>query len=303
MKLIITIDTEPDCDTSWRRSSPLTFTSVTHGIPGMLRPLWDRFGINPIYFVSPEVVRDDESCRALKTEILKGAVIGAHLHSEYIEPQVMIQDPAGKISGEFPCFAHDTETEYAKIKNLTRLIQDRLDYRPVWYRAARYGADLDTIRSLSKLGYRFDSSVTPGIDWSSKGGPDHRRAPLQPYWIDKEDFYKGTTEEASTGIMEYPVTIYGKRFGTLGKFFPDNWLLYRWLRPTHMTVMEQKRIMKDMCGTYTDPVLIMLFHSMEIMIGKTPFVRNRIMQKRFLKNLEAVIKFSAAAVRNGDGPQ
>ncbi len=300
MRLFITIDTEPDCDTSWRRSSPLTFTSVTEGIPRLLRPLWDRYGIQPIYFVSPEVVRDDGCCSVLSSEVGKGAVIGAHLHSEYIEPHVTIRDPAGRVSGEFPCFAHPAEIEFEKIRNLTTMIQDRLGYRPVWYRAARYGADLDTIRALSRLGYRYDSSVTPGIDWSAIGGPDHRRAPLQPYWVSTEDMYGAATENAGTGIQEYPVTIYGKRLGPLGRFLPDTWLFYNWLRPTHMSVLEQKKIMRDMRRDFGDPVFVLLFHSMEIMVNKTPFVRNRLMQKRFLANLEAVIRY-AAALANGGG--
>lgn len=291
MMLYVTIDTEPDCDTLWRRSSPLTFTSVTEGIPGILRPLWDRYGIKPIYFVSPEVVRDDACCKVLTSEIKKGAVIGTHLHSEYIGPNVTIQDPAGVVSSEFPCYAHSTDIEYEKIKNLTNLIENRLGYRPVWYRAARYGADIDTIRILKELGYRYDSSVTPGIDWSGIGGPDHRNAPLQPYWISMDDLYLPAEREQSSGIMEYPVTIVGKRFGVIGRFLPDKWLFYNWLRPTHMSVFEQKRIIRGLTRQYKDPVLVLLFHSMEIMINKTPFVRNRLMQKRFITNLEKIISY------------
>ncbi len=292
MELYVTIDTEPDCDTSWKRSSPLAFTSVTEGIPALLRPLWDRYSIKPIYYVSPEVVSDDACCAVLKSEIAKGSIIGAHLHSEYIEPHVTILDPAGKVSAEFPCYAHDTETEHGKIKNLTELIEKRLSCRPIWYRAARYGADLDTIRILHDLGYRYDSSVTPGIDWSGIGGPDHSHAPLQPYWISRNDLYAAAEKNQSTGIMEYPVTVFGKRFGIMGRFLPDNWLFYNWLRPTHMTVWEQKRVIKEMTKLYGNPVLVLLFHSMEIMINKTPFVRNGLMQKRFLKNLEKIISLS-----------
>jgi hypothetical protein len=295
MKLYVTIDTEPDCDTSWRRSSPLTFTSVTQGIPGILRPLWDRHGIKPIYFVSPEVVGDEECCRVLKREILNGATIGTHLHSEYIEPEITIPAPAGKVSDEFPCYAHNTEIEYEKIRNMTRMIEGRLEYRPFWYRAARYGADLDTIRILSELGYRYDSSVTPGIDWSRIGGPDHTRAPLQPYWIDKDDLYTSSDRHKSIGIKEYPITIYGKRFGMFGGLLPDHWLFYNWLRPTHMTVFEQKRLIDNFITKYNDPVLVLIFHSMEIMINKTPFVRNRIMQKRLINNLEKIIAYASPA--------
>jgi hypothetical protein len=294
MSLIVTIDTEPDCDASWRRSSPLAFTSVIYGIPQILRPLWDRYAINPVYFVSPEVVGDDECCRTLRAEIARGAVIGAHLHSEYVEPCATIRDPAGKASSEFPCFAHETGVEREKIKNFTALIQDRLEYRPLWYRAARYGADMDTIRILADLGYRYDSSVTPGIDWSGSGGPDHRRAPEQPYWISREDPYEPAEKNSSIGVMEYPITIEGKRFGPLGRLLPDHWLFYRWLRPTHMTVFEQKRMIGRIARRHPDPVFVMMFHSVEIMIGKSPFVRNGLMQRRLMKNLESVIAYLSA---------
>lgn len=291
MRLLVTIDTEPDCDISWRRSSPLAFTSVMEGIPNILRPLWDRYDIRPIYFVSPEVIKSDECCKILSSEILKGSLIGTHLHSEYVDPQITIPDPAGRVSDEFPCSAHSAEIEYAKIKNFTFQIQNRLDYRPVWYRAARYGADIDTIRILAELGYEYDTSVTPGIDWSGIGGPDHSPAPEQPYWISKKDLYEVSEKDKSCGVMEFPITIMGKRFGLFGGLFPNNWLFYRWLRPTHMTVFEQKRMVDRLIGKYTDPVFVMIFHSMEIMINKSPFVRNRFMQKRFLNNLEAMISY------------
>src|SRR5689334_17021890 len=116
-KLLVTIDTEPDCDVRWRRSSPLTFTSVTVGIPELLRPLWSRLGVTPVYFVSPEVLEDAASCAVLRAEAAQGAIIGAHLHSEYIAPDVTIADPAGRASLEYPCFAHSTEVERDKLRH------------------------------------------------------------------------------------------------------------------------------------------------------------------------------------------
>lgn len=290
MRLLVTIDTEPDCDVRWNRSDPLEFSSVIEGIPMLLRPIWDRYDVSPIYFVSPEVVADDECVRVLKDEMKRGAVIGTHLHSEYVEPEKSIDDPAGKKSDLFPCFAHSAEVERDKIKNFTDMIESRLGIRPEWYRAARYGADLDTIKSLAALGYRYDSSVTPGISWRSLGGPDHRPAPLQPYWIAKDDMYGAVPEHESTGIMEYPITIMGKRFGPFGRLLPESWLFHRWLRPTHMTVCEQKMMVRRLKREYPDPVPVLMFHSMEIMPARTPFVRNRLMQRRFLRNLEKVIE-------------
>ncbi len=291
-KLFITIDTEPDCDIKWNRSNPLVFTSIAYGIPKLLRPIWDKYNVSPIYFVSPEVVMDKECCGVLKEEIKKGAIIGAHLHSEYIEPNITIKNPAGKQSKEYPCFAHSSQIEFEKIKNLTSLIQNNLGVKPVWYRAARYGADLDTIKALSELGYKYDSSVTPEIDWSEQGGPDHSKAPNQPYWISKEDFYTPAIgEKESIGIVEVPITIFGKRGGIIQKALPNNWLFYLWLRPTHMTVFEQKHLIEKLQNKYHKVTLVMMFHSMEIMINRTPYVRNRVMQKMFLKRIIKILDY------------
>ncbi len=281
--LVITIDTEPDCDTSWKRSDPLTFESVLVGIPQILRPIWDKFEIKPIYFVSPEVVLNLQCCEILKKEIQHGAEIGTHLHSEYIEPQKKYENFAGTPSKEFPCFAYRAEVEFEKIKNLTGLIAKNLGTRPLSYRAARYGADLDTIKSLEKLGYKIDSSVTPHIDWSYQSGPNHSKAPEQPYFISTDDLYL----PGNSKILEIPISISKKRFFLL----PEKWFFYRWLRPTHMTVFEMKLLVNEFLKKYGKPILNMMFHSMEIIPGKTPFVKNTLAQKAYINKLEIIIAY------------
>jgi len=288
MKTIcITIDTEPDCDVHWRRSNPLTFESVTFGIPSILRPIWDRFGIKPVYFVSPEVVENDQCCRALKGEISQGAEIGTHLHSEYVEPKKKYKDIAGTASDEFPCYAYDSGVESQKIANLTRLIERNLGRTPVSYRAARYGADLDTIKALAALGYKVDSSVTPGINWTRQGGPDHSRAPKQPYFISANDYYSA----GKSSVLEVPITISGKRF----PFLPDRWVYYRWLRPTLMTAFEMKMLAGEFARSFAEPVLNMMLHSMEVLPGKTPFVKTKLGQKMYLNRLESILSYITKA--------
>ena len=290
-KFFITIDVEPDCDIHWNRSNPLTFESILCGISKILRPIWDKYSIKPIYFVSPEVVMNKECCRILKEEINKGAIIGAHLHSEYIKPKVTIKNFTRKPSEEFPCYAHSTKIEYEKIKNLTSLIKKELGIKPIWYRAARYGADLNTIKSLARLDYKYDSSITPGINWADQKGPNHTNAPKQPYYISKNNYYKkAPNQKESMGVIEVPITISGKRFGLLGKFLPDKWLFYKWLRPSHMTLIELKSLIRVFKNKYNKPTLTMMFHSMEIIPNKSPFVRNKLMQKIFLDKIESCIK-------------
>lgn len=283
-RLWVTIDTEMDADIHWRKVWPPEYSSVCEGIPRLLRPIWNRYHVCPIYFVSPEVLYSDECCSVLRGEIKKGAVIGAHLHPEYIEPNSQWGEGINKITPQFPNSACSTEEEYEKIANLTKLIEEKLSVKPVWYRGARFGSDLDTIHSLDRLDYKYDSSVTPNIDWTSKGGPNHSKAPAGRYRIASDHMYR----EGNSGVVEVPVTILGKRWGLIGRLLPNNWLFYRWLRPTHMTYLEMKHIVKGLRGCNE---LVMMFHSMEIMINKTPYVRNRWMQRYYLWRLGKILEY------------
>jgi hypothetical protein len=237
--------------------------------------------VHPIYFVSPEVLYDPECTAVLKEEIRRGAQIGAHLHPEYIEPDSIWGPGMEKVKPQFPCYGYEREEEKEKLANLTKLIREQLGITPLWYRAARFGADADTMEILQELGYQYDSSVTPNINWNSKGGPDHSKAGLFPYVI---------SETAESQILEYPVTIFGKRFGIFGKLLPENWLFYRWLRPTHMTYLELKHVINQMEREQIHSG-VMMFHSMEIMINKTPYVRNKWMQDYYVWRLKKTLAY------------
>lgn len=284
-RLWITIDTEMDADEHWHKSWPPCYSSVTEGIPKLLRPIWNRLDAHPVYFVSPEVLYSETCCTVLREEIQRGAMIGAHLHPEYIEPDKIWGPEIESVEPRFPNSAYGTESEKQKICNLTLLIREKLGVTPIWYRGARFGADTDTIRILNELGYRYDSSVTPYINWSSKGGPDHSRAPEESYEVSINDLY----EKGNSQILELPVTILGKRWGILGRILPENWLFYRWLRPTHMTYLEMKHMVRQLKDRKN---LVMMFHSMEVMINKTPYVRNRWMQKYYIWRLYKILLYA-----------
>ncbi len=288
--LYITIDTEMDADPHWNKPYPPAFTSVTEGIPQFLRPIWDKYNAHPVYFVSYEVLQDEKACQVLQQEAKKGAIIGAHLHPEYVLDEESIK--TGKGSDQFPCYDCDRETEKEKLRALTEKITEVIGVRPTWYRAARFGADLETISILKELGYQYDCSVTPDINWKSKGGPDHSAGPHQPYYISDTDYYQKADKENT--IKEIPVTIEGKRWGIFGKILPENWLFYKWLRPTNMFLYEQKALIRKYKKEDWD--LEMMFHSMEIMINKSPYVRNRFMQRYYLYRLDKTIGY---AVKNG----
>ncbi len=57
-----------------------------------------------------------------------------------------------------------------------------------------------------------------------------------------------------------------------------------------MTLTEMKILVKEFVRDYKEPVLNMMFHSMEIIPKKTPFVRTAIEQQLYLNRLEKIIK-------------
>ncbi|MDO4515044.1 MAG: hypothetical protein Q4B72_13555, partial [Lachnospiraceae bacterium] len=129
-QLWVTIDTEMDADVHWHKSWPPTYSSIKDGIPRYLRPIWNRLDVHPIYFVSPEVLYSEECCSVLRDEIAQGAIIGAHLHPEYIEPDKIWGKEIEEVEPQFPNSAYDKETEKQKLANLTTLIEDKLGVRP-----------------------------------------------------------------------------------------------------------------------------------------------------------------------------
>jgi hypothetical protein len=283
----VTVDTEADCDTRWKKKLPLQFKSVLFGIPTILRPIFEEYGVRPVYFVTRDVVSSDGCCAVLKYEMKRGAEIGSHLHVEDL-PMGGINNLEAKRK-TFACYAYSDKVEFEKLKLQKEMISIRLGVDAKCFRAGRFGADINTVIALSKLGYIVDSSVTPHINWQSKGGPDFSDYPDQPYFVDLDapDFKKSNIK---SNVLEVPIAIGNKRL----PFLPDNWLFYKWLRPSHMTSFELKSLVRDIEGCYKDReliVLCMMFHSMEVIPGTSPYVRNALYQKLYLKRLKYILRY------------
>src|SRR5688500_8148340 len=102
--LAVTIDTEVDKDANWRVSPAASFDSVRQGIPEVLTPLFDEFGVVPTYLLSAEVIEDAESRKVLGD--LSRCELGTHLHGDFVEPNRrlfasnMAGDPAMAVQAE-----------------------------------------------------------------------------------------------------------------------------------------------------------------------------------------------------------
>lgn len=288
--LIVTLDTEVDSDPSWRISDPPRFASITKGIPGVLTPLFARYGVAPTYLLSPEVI-ENEGCVRVLSALGDSAELGTHLHSEFVEPgrTLFPHNMGGRSNGtiqrQLPA-----EIEARKLETLTKAFKSAFGGRPTSFRSGRYGMSESTLTILAGLGYHVDSSVTPGLAWDyPEGRVDFRSWTPEARWIDTP---KGR-------ILEVPLSI--RPSGTLSPLVRElplparrvaQRLLrgygdYRWLRPSWTTAAG----IVDYARQAPEPLLVVMLHSMEVIVGASPYSRTQADVDRILKTLESLLSF------------
>ncbi|MCB1754539.1 MAG: hypothetical protein KDJ38_03400 [Gammaproteobacteria bacterium] len=283
--LTISIDTECDHDPNWVRSDPLTFHSITDGMPNRLQPLFMDVGAIPTYLLTVEVLEDDESVAALKS--LKGDYeYGTHLHAAFIEPEKKHYDYAGVDSPDFQC-AYSEDVEFKKLENLTALFREKLAMNPTSFRAGRYGAGVNTIDALQNLGYKVDTSVTPHIRWTEPNGEvDFRRAPEQPYIPSNKDLALVSENPSREALLEVPVTVKSR----LIRRHP------RWFRPWFSDVEQMKNIFNYHLRKYAKRKAVsinMMFHSMEVIEKASPYPQTSDDVKRYLDDTHEILTWCA----------
>ena len=161
------VDVEEEFD--WRR--PLDranrATSAMAAFPAAHRRFVDH-GIALGCMVDHPIASDPAAVAVLARVIEDGrSEIGTQLHPwvnpPFDEPVTPMTSYAGNL---------DRDLEAAKIDALTDLVAGAFGVRPRAYRAGRYGIGPRTIALLAERGYRIDSSVRPGYDYSADRGPD-----------------------------------------------------------------------------------------------------------------------------------
>jgi phosphopantetheinyl transferase (holo-ACP synthase) len=270
--LVITIDVEPDCSSNWAIFDPLRFDGVRIGVKERLQPLFNKYGIVPTYLINNIVLEDDQS-----VAIFKGLAgdfeLGTHLHPEFIEPDKTIFNYAGNNMEGDSCF-YPPDIEFEKIKNITELFKRQFGYQPVSFRAGRFAAKEDTFRSLAKLGYKVDTSVTPYLCWNDKThkqAVDHSNACVYPCWVNDK-------------LLEVPVSIYKTRFKRI-----------IWLRPTLLNYSQLCKVFTVVVKSQKDRkdiILNMMFHNVEVMPMSSPYTKTEADCRKYLEKLERFFVFS-----------
>lgn len=292
--LLITIDTEINKSKDWKVSSDESFTSVTIGIPERLGSLFSRYGAKPTYLLSPEVIRNEACASTLRS--IKQCELGTHMHGEMIGPDEhtgsMAAMPTTTMQSSYPY-----EVERKKMVNLTELFVSRFHYLPSSFRAGRFAAGASTIKILNELGYRVDSSVTPNVDWNYKEGrANFLNAPDQPYYPEESDMLSPNGK----GVLEVPVSIIAPSQRARWHASPIHGITDRlydleWLRPSNNTGPGMVEVAKRMIGKNLgkkDVALNMMFHSMEVMPGASPYADTEKDCERILGNIEHLLAYA-----------
>jgi hypothetical protein len=290
----ITIDTEADHrGDRWVKTAPLTFRSVTEGVPHVMAPLFRKHGARPTYLLTTEVMNDAESVETLARAT--DCELGTHLHGEHVAPDARLPDPAGQTSWDFTC-CYPPEIERGKLMTITDQFRDRFGRAPLSYRAGRYGASGRTARYLAELGYRAETSVTPRIEWINEIDATHRMdfrdAPLAPYHPAESDLAR----EGGLPIWEFPVTILERPAIWNSALNVAQVALRRprqsypvWLRPSTTSRAWLWWMVHTIMKRPGVKLFNIMFHSMEVIADASPYNPNGAATARILSRLDFLL--------------
>jgi hypothetical protein len=271
-RFLLTVDTEEEFD--WER--PLT--RDRHGLDHVPRlakfqQFCETEGAIPIYLIDWPIARSARAAEILRGPLASGkAEIGVRLQPWVNPPFDEELSPQNAFAGNLP-----RALERAKFGNLRDEIERNFEVAPAIYRAGRYGVGPNTAAMLVEGGVAIDSSVRAKFDYSSQGGPDFRRHPLAPYWLDDHQrLLELPLTTAFWGLLRrqgewlYPAM---RRALWLRGLLARSGLLERIpLTPEGVSVDEAIRGI-DMALDDGLPLLVFSFHSPSLRPGHTPYVR------------------------------
>ena len=297
MHLLVGIDTEGD--NQWDRAARLnqTFENI-YALP-RLHELFARHGVRPTYVITHPVASDSRSSEVLRQLIAGGdCEIGAHHHVWETPPCL-----PGDIDKHAYASTLPRQQFEAQLDTLTTAITAAVGARPVSYRSGRFGFSADHVAALERCGYLIESSVAPLFYEAHKGGPEFVEAPLKPYFL----AYDSATRPGSSNVLEVPVSAGLNRwlpkrlqyaYARAPRPYTTKRLLrvlgllrLRWLRPSYSSLDDMKSLARDLSRA-GEPVLNLLFHSSEAIVGGSPYNRTQGELEAFCDRLSVFLTFA-----------
>jgi hypothetical protein len=276
MRLLVGIDTEGDNQWDAAARANQRFENI-YALP-RLHALFQRHGVRPTYVITYPVAKDPASAEVLRG-LLRGGdcEIGAHHHAWETPPCTAADIRRHPYAANLPLAQFEDQ-----LGALTRAIVDAVGTRPVSYRSGRFGFSAAHVAALEAGGYEIESSVAPLFYEAHKNGPDFVEAPLTPYFL----AYDAATKPGTSGLLEIPVSAalnrrLPKRLQYLYARAPRPYTTkrvlkklgvarVRWLRPSYSSLEDMVALADDLAKS-GEPVLNLLFHSSEAIVGGSPY--------------------------------
>jgi hypothetical protein len=277
--LLIAVDTEEEFhwDEPFSRTSIGTTSIASQKI--LHDQIYDKHGIVPTYLIDWPVATTLTAVAALKALLdNKQCEIGTHLHPWVSPPHHEVVTTFNSYAGNLPNWL-----EYEKLRQLSEVITDNFNQKPMVFKAGRYGLGPNTSNSLAKLGYKIDASIVPYTSFTADGGPDFSKFSEYPFWFGSP----------SQPLLELPVTT-----GFHGLLRDYGSSLYPRLAAARLKALRVRGIaartrmlerirltpegcsandMKRLATTLTRKgcqVLTLTYHSPSVVPGHTPYVRS-----------------------------
>ncbi len=297
MHLLVGIDTEGDNQWDAAARANQQFSNI-YALP-RLHALFARYGVRPTYVITYPVACDRRSADVLRGLLAGGdCEIGAHHHAWETPP--CSEDDTRR--HPYACSLPRRQFE-RQLASLTDSISSAVGVRPVSYRSGRFGFSADHVTALERLGYLVESSVAPLFYESHKGGPEFVEAPLTPYFL----AYDSATQPGTSGVLEVPVSCgLDRRLPRCIQYayarVPRPYLTkralralrivkLRWLRPSYSSLPDMIALARTLARA-NEPVLNLLFHSSEAIVGGSPYNRTPGELEAFFERLERFFAFA-----------
>ena len=295
--LLVGIDTESDNQWSEEARARPTFENL-YALP-RLHALFRRHAVRPTYVITWPVAADPRSADVLRgLRDSRTCEIGAHHHA-WETPPATDEDKRRHIYAlQLP-----RERFERQLASLTDAIEAAVGERPVSYRSGRFGFAASHVEALERCGYLVDSSVAPLFYETHKGGPDFVEAPLSPYYLS----YDVATEPGTSQLLELPISCALDRrwpawLARAWARAPRNYTTKRllrglgvvrqvWLRPSYTSLEQMKALARRLVDS-GQPLLNLLFHSSEAIVGGSPYNRTSAELDAFLDRLERFLEFA-----------
>ncbi|MEN3747885.1 polysaccharide deacetylase family protein [Sphingomonas sp. HF-S3] len=284
-RFAIFVDTEEEFDWSQPLDRARRNTEAMAALPEAHRRFADR-GVPITYLVDHPVATDPRSVAVLTGCLEDGrSAIGAQLHPWVNPPHEEIVSGINSFLCNLP-----VGLQAAKLAALTQEIEHAFGARPRAFRAGRYGIGPQTAAMLADQGYRIDSSMRAGYDYSDEGGPDFSAVPNAAFRLGRIVELPFTT--VHRGRLRRGGVALHRGLGRVphGRGVASRLGLYSRvsLTPEGMPLDEATEAVRVAVGEGLR-LLNFAFHSPSLQPGNTPYVRDTADLRAFHRWWDAVL--------------